>query len=73
MKIKKVAMQIICNGEKREIQPGIRLVAFLQELGFNPDTVFAECNGIIVKKEEYDSFVLPEDARLELIRFVGGG
>lgn len=66
-------MQIVCNGEIKDIEPGTTLVAFLGSLGVDPATVFAECNGVIVKPEEYDTFILPEDARLELIRFVGGG
>ena len=66
-------MEIVCNGENKNIQPGTTLVAFIEELGIKPDTVFAECNGTIVKRQEYDSFILEEGARLELIRFVGGG
>ena len=66
-------MRIICNGEEQEVRAGITLIELLQELGLNPDTVVAECNGTIVRREEYDNLVLPADARLELIRFVGGG
>ncbi|MCB2180756.1 MAG: sulfur carrier protein ThiS [Desulfobulbaceae bacterium] len=66
-------MEIICNGEVKNIQPGTKLVAFLENLGVKPDTVFVECDGVILQKKEYDTFVLPENARLELIRFVGGG
>ncbi|MCJ7603987.1 MAG: sulfur carrier protein ThiS [Desulfobulbaceae bacterium] len=66
-------MQIVCNDEKKEIRPGTTLVAFLGELGVKADTVFVECNGVIIKRNEYDTFVLPEGAKLELIRFVGGG
>jgi len=66
-------MQIICNDEKKEIRPDTTLTAFLGGLGVKPDTVFVECNGVIIKRDEYETFVLPEGARLELIRFVGGG
>ena len=66
-------MQIVCNGEKKDIEPGTRLAQFMVDLGVKPDTVFVECNGAILKKEDYDTFVLPEGAVLELIRFVGGG
>ena len=66
-------MRIICNGEEQEVRAGITLIELLQELGLNPDTVVAECNGTIVRREEYDNLVLPADSRLELIRFVGGG
>ncbi|MFH1217073.1 MAG: sulfur carrier protein ThiS [Pseudomonadota bacterium] len=66
-------MEIVCNGEKKDIQPGTTIETFLYELGVKPDTVFVECNNIIVKKSEYGTFVLGEGVRLELIRFVGGG
>jgi sulfur carrier protein len=66
-------MRIICNGEEQEVRAGITLVELLQDLELNPDTVVVECNGTIVRREEYDDHVLPENCRLELIRFVGGG
>ena len=66
-------MRILCNGEEQEVRAGITLIELLQELDLNPDTVVAECNGTIVRREEYDTLVLPADGRLELIRFVGGG
>ena len=66
-------MQIVCNGEKKDIETDTRLTQFMADLGVEPDTVFVECNGVILKKEDYETFVLPEGAVLELIRFVGGG
>jgi sulfur carrier protein len=66
-------MRIICNGEEQEVRAGITLIELLQELALNPDTVVVECNGAIVRREEYDNLVLPADSRLELVRFVGGG
>ncbi len=66
-------MEIVCNGEKRDIRPGTTVEALLAEIGVTPDTVFVECDGVIVKRDEYSSFVVTEGARLELIRFVGGG
>jgi sulfur carrier protein len=66
-------MKIICNGETREIKQNTTLVSFIKELDLNPDTVVAECDGTIIKRDEYDTFVLSEGNILELIRFVGGG
>ena len=66
-------MKITCNGETKEVTPETTLVSFIQDLGLNPNTVVAECDGSIVKREEYDSRVLSEGCVLELIRFVGGG
>jgi sulfur carrier protein len=66
-------MRITCNGEIKDIDPGITLVALIQNLDLNPDTVVAECDGRIVKRDEYDALVLTEGNVIELVRFVGGG
>ena len=52
-------------------QPGE--LELLLELGLDPDTVVAECDGVVLKREEYDTHLLTEGSVLELIRFVGGG
>lgn len=66
-------MKIICNGETREVVIDTTLGKLIVDLDLNPETVVAECNGQIVKREDYDSLVLHDGCRLELIRFVGGG
>lgn len=66
-------MQIVCNGEKREISQGLTVAEYIRQTGLEPDSVVAECDGRILNREEYDTMVLAEGAVLELIRFVGGG
>ena len=66
-------MKITCNGETKEITPNTTLISFIRDMNLNPDTVVAECDSRIVKREEYDNLVLSEETVLELIRFVGGG
>ena len=66
-------MKITCNGETKEITPDITLLSLIRDMNLNPDTVVAECDGRIVKRDEYDTLVLSEGNVLELIRFVGGG
>ena len=66
-------MEITCNGETKEIAQGMTLIAFIKDLALNPDTVVAECDGRIIKRDEFEDYVLSEGSRLELIRFVGGG
>jgi len=66
-------MKITCNGETKEINPDTTLVNFIRNIELNPDTVVAECDGLIIKRDEYDTFVLSEGNVLELIHFVGGG
>ena len=66
-------MKIICNGKEQDVPEGITLEELLLNLELNPETVVADCNGAIVRREEFQTYVLPENGRLELIRFVGGG
>ena len=66
-------MKITCNGETKNIAPDTTLVTLILDLDLNPDTVVAECDGRIVKRQEYDSLVLTEGNIIELVRFVGGG
>ena len=66
-------MKIICNSETKEITPNTTLVSFIKDMNLNPDTVVAECDGRIIKRDEYDTLVLSDGNVLELIRFVGGG
>ena len=66
-------MKITCNGETKEIPSNTTLVTFIANMNLNPDTVVAECDGRIIKRDEYGTLMLQEGNVLELIRFVGGG
>jgi sulfur carrier protein len=66
-------MKITCNGVTKEISSNTTLVSFITDMNLNPDTVVAECDGRIIKRDEYDTVILSDGNVLELIRFVGGG
>lgn len=66
-------MKVICNGKERELERDISLNGLIVQLDLNPDTVVAECNGTIVRRQDYESLQLSDGDKLELIRFVGGG
>lgn len=66
-------MKITCNNELQEIENNLSLENYIESLDLNPDTVVAECDGQIVKREDYVSHILKDGEVVELIRFVGGG
>ncbi len=66
-------MIIFCNGQERQVEDDCLLADVLASLELNPQTVVVECNKVIVKPDEFAGFIVPESAKLELIRFVGGG
>lgn len=66
-------MQIICNGERRDIPAGTSVTGLIESLDLNPATVVVECDGAILQKENCQDKLLAEGMVVELIRFVGGG
>ncbi|MEA2083035.1 MAG: sulfur carrier protein ThiS [Thermodesulfobacteriota bacterium] len=66
-------MKIICNGKEREMNPDIRVAELIRALELDPGSVVVECDGEIVKRDEFEFHPLKEGSVVELIRFVGGG
>lgn len=66
-------MQIILNGETREVADGISVEALVLTLADDPRGVAIERNLEIVPKAEHGSTILQDGDRLEVVQFVGGG
>jgi sulfur carrier protein len=66
-------MQIILNGESREIAAKTTLAAFVKTLGGDPRGIAIERNFEIVPKSAHAETILEEGDRLEVVQFVGGG
>lgn len=66
-------MQIVLNGESREIKDGAILLDLLTGLNLPQDAVVAELNGDIVDRADFAARRLAPGDVIELVRFVGGG
>lgn len=66
-------MEVILNGEKKDVKENISLPDLLKELNLKPDRVAVELNLNIVDKNKYDQTLLKEGDKLEIVHFVGGG
>ncbi len=66
-------MKVTVNGEAKEVDSGICLADYLQQLSINLETVVVECDEVILKRDEYETHQLQDGMVLELIRFIGGG
>ena len=66
-------MTIIINGNKKEFNDNIALSELLKELSLEGKVMAAAVNMEIVKQNEWDSYVLKDLDKLELLDFVGGG
>ena len=52
---------------------GKTLLEYLNETGFDIRRIAVEKNGEIAPKANYDSIVLADGDKLEIVSFVGGG
>lgn len=65
-------MQITVNGEIKNITE-MSLLQFLESLDIDPRRVAVELNMDIVSKSAYESTILQDGDRIEIVQFVGGG
>jgi thiamine biosynthesis protein ThiS len=66
-------MDVVINGEPKQVTPGATLLELLKELELDPRAVVVEHNRKIVRRPALgDVTVSPGDA-IELVHFVGGG
>ena len=68
-------MNLIINGESREFpEPALTLSALiLERLGMKADRVAVELNRRIASRGEWESTLVKDGDRLEIVHFVGGG
>ncbi|MBT1073275.1 sulfur carrier protein ThiS [Pelotalea chapellei] len=66
-------MQIVINGDQKEIQDGSTVADLLELLQIGRERVAVEVNMDIVPKAVYDTYVLTNGNQVEIVHFVGGG
>jgi len=66
-------MQLFINGQEQEVKPNITVSDLLKQLQINSAAIALELNLNIVPKNQFETIVLKEGDKLEIISFVGGG
>ncbi|HZP42226.1 MAG TPA: sulfur carrier protein ThiS [Candidatus Binatia bacterium] len=66
-------MNVIVNDEPRTLAAGTTVAGLVAALGLGPRRIAVELNRAVVPRADYDTTVLHEGDRLEIIHFVGGG
>lgn len=66
-------MKLIINGEEKEFNENITVAEVLERLRLNGKVMAAAVNMEIVKQNNWESHVLYDNDKLELLDFVGGG
>jgi sulfur carrier protein len=66
-------MQIKVNGENREFEAPLNVLALAELLQLNPKQVAVERNCEIVPRSRYAEVALADGDRIEIVQFIGGG
>lgn len=66
---------IVVNGERAETRPGETPADVLRELGLTVTArgVAIAVNGEVVPRADWETFALPQDARVEVLTAMQGG
>ena len=66
-------MRIFVNGESREFSAGLLLSELLNLLELPLQRIAVELNREVVRRADWDTKVLNDEDRVEIVHFVGGG
>ena len=66
-------MQVYVNGESTELTEGISLADLITQLDFPSQRIAVEHNRTVVRRSQWESTVLADGDRIEIVHFVGGG
>ena len=64
---------MLVNGEQKTVQNSVSLYEFLSSEGYDTQRVAVEKNGNIVPKDLFETEMLSDEDKLEVVCFVGGG
>ncbi|MEZ5286802.1 MAG: sulfur carrier protein ThiS [Vicinamibacterales bacterium] len=68
-----VAMQVMLNGEAREVPTALTVATLLTHLEIDARRVAVEVNETVVKRARYDATPIESGDVIEIVNFVGGG
>lgn len=66
-------MKLIVNGEQKEFEENCSLQTVITSLKIEDKVMAAAVNMEIIKKEQWNNYIVKHDDKLELLQFVGGG
>ncbi len=66
-------MNIIVNGEKKELGDQLNLQELLKKLDLPTERVAIELNKMVVRKKDWTETNIKDADKIEIIHFVGGG
>ncbi|MGI8543077.1 MAG: sulfur carrier protein ThiS [Aridibacter sp.] len=66
-------MNIVVNGEKKELSGELNLQELLKKLDLPTERVAIEVNKMVIRKKDWTTINIKDSDQIEIIHFVGGG
>ena len=66
-------MLIQVNGRPREAEDSLNLRDLIASLDLKPEQIAIELNHTVIRRMHWQSTILREDDKVEIVHFVGGG
>ena len=66
-------MEVMLNGEKRDIPDGVTVAQLLQQLQIQPERVAVEVNLTVLKRAQLSGVSLKPGDQVEIVQLIGGG
>jgi thiamine biosynthesis protein ThiS len=64
---------ITVNGNPVDWEEGLTITALLQKMNYTFKMLVIKLNGTLVKKEHYDTTIIPAQAEVAVIHLISGG
>jgi thiamine biosynthesis protein ThiS len=66
-------MKVFINGETKEISKRVNLLELLSEFSLPSERIAIELNREVVRKKDWESILINDADKIEIVHFVGGG
>ena len=66
-------IEVTINGWKIFLEDSITLMDYIESLSINSDYIAVAYNGEVLRREAYNTVILKDLDRIEIVRAVGGG
>ena len=66
-------MKVFINGETKEITKQFNLLELLKEFSLPSERIAIELNKEVVRKKDWESILINDADKIEIVHFVGGG
>ena len=66
-------MKVFINGETKEISKQFNLLELLKEFSLPSERIAIELNREVVRKKDWESILINDADKIEIVHFVGGG